>query len=46
MLKGEMSKYQESVRTYQRLKANLRRLVTNAIVDKMGISHDLWNRST
>ena len=41
-----MSKYQESVRTYQRLKANLRRLVTNAVVDKIGISHQLWNRST
>lgn len=41
-----MSEYQECVRSYQRKLAELRRLIVNATLDKFGISHELWNRSS
>lgn len=45
LLKGEMDHYELSVQTYQRRLQEIRRLVLNAILAKLEIPEELWNRS-
>ena len=42
---GDMSKYQATVKVYQKRQEELRRLVANAVIEHYGIGKELWNRS-